>query len=195
MVETLLCRKEQPMAVFLLAVISRGGLDSLYALRQEAGLQPGNLLPLIRPLIADGMLTRSEQGRRRRKTIAITESGERFLVENWKRGLDIHRDMETVLRSATVALLMDDVREAIRCLQAFSSEREARSRAQALYSLSPITGAIPLHAAMKAVYQQRRDSLDADVSNDFIQFVAEHGLRSQLQTGGGSGSKPGPRGN
>ena len=189
MVETILTKtkKAEPMAVFLLAAISRGGLDSLYALQREAGLQPGNLLPLIRRLSTDGMLTRTEEGRRRRKAIAITEVGERFLVENWTRGLDIRTDMETVLRNTTVALLMDDVGEAISCLLSYSSDREVRSKAQSPTSIGSGTGAIHRHAAMKTIYQQERNRFEAQVSRDFGRSLADHGLRTQLKTRGQSG--------
>jgi DNA-binding MarR family transcriptional regulator len=186
MVETSQKERVDPMEVFLLAAIARGGLDSIYALQREVDLQPGNVLPLIKALIGDGMLTRTEQGRRRRKAIAITEMGEKFLVENWKRGLDSHRDIETVFRSATVALLMGDVGEAVTCLLSYSSEREVRSSAQSSSSISSSSGVIHLHSAMKSIYRQRRNRLEAKVSGEFGRSIAGHGLHTQLQTSGQS---------
>lgn len=174
------------MEVFLLAAISRGRLDSLYALQREAGLQPGNLLTLIRRLTASGLLTRAEEGKRRRKAMAITDSGARFLVENWKQALDIHRDMETVLRSTTVALLMDDIGQAVTFLLSCSSERENRKGIEPIPSIPSSTAAIHLYRGMKVVYQKRRDRLEAELAGAFGKSIAEHGLESQLQMNGQS---------
>ena len=50
------------MDTFTLAAISRGGLNTLYALQQAVGLQPGGLLPVIRRLQAHGLVARSDRG-------------------------------------------------------------------------------------------------------------------------------------
>ncbi len=47
-----------------MAAISRGGLNTLYALQQAAGLQPGSLTHVIRALIEAGFLVRSEGAKR-----------------------------------------------------------------------------------------------------------------------------------
>src|SRR3954454_23727883 len=96
-----------PMEMFILAAVSRGGLDTLYALQQEAGLQPGGIAPVIRRLEQEGLLTRLEGGKRRRRAMKVTEKGEEFLGSQWGNLIDDRRELESILRSATVALLMD----------------------------------------------------------------------------------------
>ena len=60
---------------------------------------------------------------RGRRTMALTETGERFLAQEWRKGLDAGREIESVLRSATVALLMGDIGEASRFLSESITKR------------------------------------------------------------------------
>jgi DNA-binding MarR family transcriptional regulator len=156
-----------PMEMFLLAAISRGGLNTLYALQGAAGLQPGSLAPVIRNLVEAGFLVRSESGKRGRRVMALTDSGERLLAEEWKNGLDTNREIESILRSATVALLMSDIGTAIGFLFASASERRPHLSPREL-------GEIPLGMApsrflaeWRAVYENRRREMEAAVLQEF----------------------------
>jgi DNA-binding PadR family transcriptional regulator len=172
MVETIQSQQPkhpEPMEVFLMAAISRGGLATLYALQQEAGLQPGNINPLLRDLEEAGLLERSEvpsRGRRRR-TMALTEAGEKFLAERWTNCLDPNREIESILRSVTVALLMNDARTAFNFLRDSASERERHRGPKELGPASLERNPIDFHAEMRAVYASRRRAMEAAVLTEF----------------------------
>jgi DNA-binding PadR family transcriptional regulator len=157
------------MEVFLMAVISRGGLNTLYALQQEAGLQPGSINPIIKDLENAGLMDRSEVAKRgrRRRSISLTEAGERFLVGQWGNGLDTKRDIESILRSATVALLMNDIRRAFDFLHESASERERHQDSKELGPVSLKRTPIDFHAEMRAVYGSRRRAMEAAVLTEF----------------------------
>jgi DNA-binding PadR family transcriptional regulator len=70
----------------------------------------GGVQPVLRQLERDGLLVRSDEGKRRRRAMVVTEKGEAILAAHWHGCLDLHWDVESVLRAATVALLMDDPR-------------------------------------------------------------------------------------
>jgi DNA-binding PadR family transcriptional regulator len=107
MVSTSYRESTEVMPLFLLALISKGGLRTLYDLQQQAALQPGGVQPVLRQLENEGFLTRSEEGKRRRRVMSVTEEGERLLAEQWPACMVFHSDVESVLRAATVALLME----------------------------------------------------------------------------------------
>ena len=99
-------RERTAMAFFVLAVISRGGLCSLYELQRGVALEPGGIRPLLVRLEQEGLLQRSEPGHRRRKRMTVTQQGEQLLKEEWEGCLQDYPDSESILRAATVALLM-----------------------------------------------------------------------------------------
>jgi len=114
-----------------------------------------------------GLLIRSESGKHGRRALALTEAGERFLLAEWKNCLDGHREMESVLRSVTVALWMGDLATAVDFL--FRSAA-ARNRKQGPHELGKIaTGFDPidLHAEMRAVFENRRRAMEESVLDGF----------------------------
>jgi DNA-binding MarR family transcriptional regulator len=166
------------MEFFLMAAISRGGLDTLYALQQTAGLQPGSLAHVIKALMEAGRLERSEGAKRGRRAMALTEAGERFLAEEWRKGLVANREMESVLRSATVALLMGDIVTAFRFLHDSALERERRQGPTKLGEASSGKAPVDFHAEMRAVYETRRREMERDVLREFadkLMAVAKKG--------------------
>jgi DNA-binding MarR family transcriptional regulator len=94
------------MDFFILAAISRGGLHSLYELQHGVALQPGGIHPVLKRLEAEGLLERSEQQKRRRRLMTVTKRGEEFLDDEWQNCLRQYQDVESILRAATVAVLM-----------------------------------------------------------------------------------------
>jgi DNA-binding PadR family transcriptional regulator len=157
------------MEVFLMAVISRGGLNTLYALQQEAGLQPGSINLVIKDLENAGLMDRSDVARRgrRRRTMVLTEAGERFLVDQWRDSLNANREMESIFRSATVALLMKDTRTAFDFLHQSAFERERRQDPKKLGPASSERTPIDFHAEMRAVYGSQRRAMEAAVLTEF----------------------------
>src|SRR3954466_15952392 len=94
------------MEFFILALIGRVRLTSLYACRERAGLQPGGIRFSLKQLEKWGWITRSLPGRRKRRDLALTNDGSEFLERFWSKCLRDYTDGEAVLRSAFVALLM-----------------------------------------------------------------------------------------
>jgi DNA-binding MarR family transcriptional regulator len=173
-VETIKTEKPKtPMEMFLLAAISRGGLNTLYALQRAAGLQPGNLAPVIRNLVGAGLLIRSERGKRGRRAMTLTEAGERFLVDEWKNSPEEHREMESILRSVTVALWMGDAAMAVDILFRLASARNRHQGPQEQGKIRSGMAPVDLHAEMRAVYENRRRAMEAYVLQEFGTKLAE----------------------
>lgn len=105
------------MPLFVLAGVSKAGLQSLYALQREAGLQPGGIQPVLRQLETDGLLSRSPQERRRRRQLTVTAKGETALLQDWQSCLRDYADVESTLRAAAIALFMQQPRTAIAYLR------------------------------------------------------------------------------
>jgi DNA-binding MarR family transcriptional regulator len=155
------------MEMFLLAAISRGGLNTLYSLQSAAGLQPGSLAPVIRNLVEAGFLVRSEGGKRGRRVMVLTDSGEQLLAEEWKNGLDTRREIESILRGATVALLMNDIGTAIGFLFASASERRPHLSPRELGEIPSGMAPIAVLGEMRAVFGNRRHEMEATVLQEF----------------------------
>jgi DNA-binding MarR family transcriptional regulator len=112
------------MDFFVLAMISRGGLHSLYDLQQEAGLQPGGIHPVLKKLEQEGFLERSEQQKRRKRLMTVTKVGEHFLREEWHDCQDDYGDVQSVLRAATVGILMGDATRTCRYLLEIAKQHD-----------------------------------------------------------------------
>ena len=154
-----------PMELFLMASVSRGGLTTLYAFQRDAGLEPGSIKKVISALEMAGLLERSNvpTSGRRRRNMTLTPAGEQVLLERWKKSMDAKREMESLLRSATVALLMGEIGEAIMFLGLAAFERLKSPGNQVFGAASPESTPIDLHAAMRDVYDGRRREMEADV--------------------------------
>lgn len=151
------------MGIFLLVAISRLGLNTLYALKQEAGLEPGSIRAAIGQLENLGLVVRSDGEKRGRRPMKLTAEGERFLVAHWMNSLDSRRDMETVLRSATIALAMADVSIASGFLLEAASERVKRGAWNAANGASSEGGPTLFHSRARLVYEDRRRRMEADL--------------------------------
>jgi len=161
------------METFILAAVSRGRLDTLYALQQEAGLQPGGVMPVIRRLEEDGLLTRLDEGKRRRRIMKLTVKGEEFLGSEWMTGLDARRELESILRDATVALLMGDLGFARCCLQEAARVREIKTGHSEPTVGSPEAAPIEFLAEMREVFESRRRTMEAGLLREFAKFLEE----------------------
>lgn len=118
------------MEFFLLATISRGGVKTLYELQHGASLQPGSIQPTLRRLEEEGLLTRSEEAKRRRRVMKVTEEGELLLDSGWRTCLRSYPDVESILRCATLALLMNDFGTAHGYLIGVANEHEYKASAE-----------------------------------------------------------------
>ena len=150
-----------------MAAIARAGLNSLYTLRKTAGLQPGSLSKVIKRLIEAGLLVRSEGTKRGRRTMTLTAEGYRFLEQNWAQSLDSSREMESILRGATVALSMGAPEPAVHFLLRSASERDRRTAGQQSQSFSSESSPMDVLAAIRAEYEGRRRKMEAGLLREF----------------------------
>lgn len=166
------------MEIFLLAVISRAGLNTLYALQSEVSLQPGSIKQVLNTLEHAGLINRSAvpKGRRRRRLMSLTKSGEKLLTEQWRSSLDAKREIESILRGTTVALLMGDPQAAFEFLHRAAVARELSLIAQEVNTGSPVKAPIEFHTAMRAVYNSKRRTIEAGILRGFAE-----GLRKSVE--------------
>ena len=88
-------------------------------------------------------------------------------------GLDVARELESVLRSATVALLMGDSGIARSFLESAASERELRTGQSTLTVNSPQAAPIEFLAEMRKNFESRRRSMEAALPHEFAEFLEE----------------------
>ena len=103
--------EDDPLSVmeyFILALVGKARLTSLYGFQQRAGLQPGGIRSSLQRLEERGLLERAPSGSRQRRDLSLTAIGTRFLERTWKHCLADYPDAESIMRAATVALLMGD---------------------------------------------------------------------------------------
>lgn len=94
------------MECFLLALIEKARMKSLYEFRQRVGLEPGGILPALKRLEQWGLIIRAKAGRRRRRELELTAEGESVLRQQWTSCLRPYPDSESILRAGFVSLLM-----------------------------------------------------------------------------------------
>ncbi len=174
MVETIdETREIGSMGIFLLAAIARGGLRTLYALQQEADLQPGSVKGVLGHLEAQGLLNRSAGAKRGRRDMAVTEAGEELLRNEWVQCLDPTREVESVLRSATVALWMADTSRAADFLRNAASMRRPRRAPLAWTAMQYRFTPIEIHAQLRESYEDRRRGFEEQLLEDFATYLQE----------------------
>ena len=79
---------------------------------------------MLKKLEQAGFLGRSKQERRRRRLMTVTREGEHFLNEAWHECQDDYGDVESVLRAATVGILMGDVPRTCRYLLEIAKQHD-----------------------------------------------------------------------
>lgn len=161
------------MEIFLLAVISRAQLNTLYRLQREVNLQPGSIRQALRNLEDAGLITRPEAAARgpHRRAISVTPAGENFLDEHWRDSLESKQEMESVIRGVTVALLLDDTKAAIEFLQGAAVARAQMNGIARIERAPPLISAIDFHRAMRALHGSRRRAMETSVLEEFAETL------------------------
>ena len=83
---------------------------------------------LFNQLERDGLLLRSEEGKRRRRAMVVTDKGEQTLAAHWRTCLGFYMDVDSVLRADTTALLMGDQKATYHYLLNAADDHGRRSR-------------------------------------------------------------------
>jgi hypothetical protein len=174
--------------------------DDLPLIRRQAWsrlfgtcIEPGSLAPVIRNLVGGGLLTRSEGNKRRRRTMTITKAGEGLLVDEWANSLDAHREIESVLRGVTVALLMGDVATPVGFLFRSAEERTRYQGPQQLERIPSGMAPVDFHAEIRAVHENRRRATEAAVLREFGTKLVKSGQNLDLNQNRGIRSPQTPR--
>lgn len=97
---------------FLLALISKAGLTTVYALRNRSGLSWGGIRPSLVRLEQWGLLARAPIGKLNRREFILTEAGRRRLRSGWSdRALKVMRDpdadLDSLVRAGWLAWAME----------------------------------------------------------------------------------------
>jgi DNA-binding MarR family transcriptional regulator len=162
------------MEFFILALIHRVGLTSLYAFQQRAGLQPGGIRPALDRLEQRKLIKRSASSVRQRRDFALTSEGSALLHGAWQQCLDDHTELEAVLRAAFVAVLMGGVEQAIAYLFSLAMTRRATADEKATEAeRMKKTQKDPLstYTWMRAVTESRRRSAEGDAFLQLSQYL------------------------
>jgi DNA-binding PadR family transcriptional regulator len=102
-------RGRADLELFLLALVSRG-LSTPYDLKASAAISPGASIPALLRLEKSGFVFKGEQESRGRLEYSVTPKGKKHLENSWRPLFQTvpSRDLESVLRTACLALLMGE---------------------------------------------------------------------------------------
>jgi DNA-binding PadR family transcriptional regulator len=97
------------LELFVLALVSRG-VATPYSLKAFADISIGGSVPALNRLENAGYLKKGISGARNRQEYVITRKGEAHVENSWKAVFQAPptRDLEVVLRTASLALLMGE---------------------------------------------------------------------------------------
>lgn len=152
------------MEYFILALIGKAGLTSLYDFQQRASLQPGGIRSALQRLESWQLIMRAESSTRRRRALSLTAKGRDFLNRSWERCLGDRTDTEGVLRAACVALLMEAPEKAVVYLQnlAFDRRSTAQERGMEVEKLQKTTkDPLSTYSWMRALTEAQRRSAES----------------------------------
>ncbi len=116
------------MELFIMTLVGKLGLKSLYELRQQAGLEPGGIRSAMRTLEKEKLISRTDPGKRHRRDLALTTAGSAFLEQFWRQCDRDYPDAEAVLRAAFVAWVMDCPAHAVAYLEKIGQSRRERTQ-------------------------------------------------------------------
>lgn len=162
------------MELFIMALIERIKLGSLYEFRQRAGLEPGAIRGALRRLESEGLIARSPGGRRRRRQLTLTPEGARVLDEKWRTALVDHPDAESVLRGAFLAMAMDGPEEVLRYLFGIEMDRTgkaAEKNREADYRRQNLTSPLSQYQWMRSTVEARRQQAEGEAFGMIRQFL------------------------
>lgn len=179
-------RQLRPMEFFILALIDRMGLKSLYAFRQEAGLEPGAIRIALQHLEEANLLERSEGGRRRCRTLTVTDEGRRVLEEDWRAQMVSHPEPEAVLRMCLVARAMAGPQDVVMYLRETALERgdlSVKKEREAEYLSKSIGSPLGAYAWMRAIVEGHRQRSEQEAF-EAISHAMERVLTGERSDGG-----------
>lgn len=96
------------MEYFILALVGKANVTSLYEFQQKASLQPGGIRSAMQRLEENDLVHRAASATRQRRDLSLTAKGEEMLESTWRNCLHRYADADSVFRAVSVALMMND---------------------------------------------------------------------------------------
>jgi len=157
-------RGRADLELFLLALLSRG-IATPYDLQASAGLSPGASIPALGRLEAAGYVVKGEQEARRRLEYNVSARGKKHLESSWKALLEspAKGDMDVVLRTACVALLMGEKKRVVAEYLAEGSKMRKLESGRFSLSNAPGLRHPGLYAWMRQVGEPTRTASEAAI--------------------------------
>ena len=174
------------MEYFILALIGKAGLTSLYAFQQRASLQPGGIRSTQR-LESWHLVTRAESSTRRKRSISLTDEGKAFLENQWFRCLVDHPDAEAVLRTACVALLMGAPDCAAMCLRDSATARSFTAKGKSIeaeHLQKTQKDPLSTYLWMRTLYEAQRRNAESEAFMQLSRLLEEKDQRDDHQPRG-----------
>ena len=124
----------EDLDLFVLSLV-HGGLATTYDLKSKAGLSVGSTSPILARLEEAGLIEAPKAGVRGTRRFAITKTGSKHLVAEWKQLLKRQpTDVDEILRITYLAWAMDSpdiasrfVETAAAGIEAFAATRRAEA--------------------------------------------------------------------
>lgn len=165
------------MEFFIMTLVGKLRLKSLYELRQQAGLEPGGIRSAMKTLENTKLISRADPGKRRRRDLALASAGKDFLERSWRGCMRDYADADAVLRAAFVAWVMDSSAHAAAYLdqigqlrreraQQMKHEQESLKRSQ--------TGPLSSYAWMRLEIEAHRRRAESDALLSISLSLKEH---------------------
>ena len=164
------------MEFFILSLIGRAGLKSLYELRQRAGLEPGGIRSAMKTLENEELISRTDPGKRRRRELALTAAGSAVLEHRWPDCLREYPDADAILRSAFVAWVMGNPAAAAGYLNQVGQSRREKTdqmKHEEEHLKRSQTGPLSSYAWMRISHEVHRRGAEGEAFLSMGGFIEE----------------------
>jgi DNA-binding MarR family transcriptional regulator len=165
------------MEYFVLALIGRIGLKSLYELRQQAGLEPGGIRSAMKTLETGKLISRTDPGKRRRRELTVTSAGNAIIERSWQGCLRDYSDADAVLRAALVAWIMGSPVAAASYLNHIGEsrwERAQQMKQEEEHLKRSQSGPLSSYAWMRISHEVHRRGTESEAFLSMSGFIEEH---------------------
>jgi DNA-binding MarR family transcriptional regulator len=172
------------MEYFILALIDKAELTSLYDFQQQVGLQPGGIRATLLRLERLGLLKRAEKAARQRRALTLTTRGTEILDSTWMACLRTYPESDSILRAACVGLLMGDAKSTAEYLINMSTSRTmaAKEKTMEAEQLGKTRkDPLSIYARMRALTEAQRRSAEAVAFSRLSQSLQEKHQPDEVQ--------------
>jgi len=150
------------MDVFLLAAMGELHMRTTYDLKHGAASEPGSIRDSLARLESQGFLVREGGEDRGWRSMELTEQGTKHLREQWAEGLNPDKEIESVVRSAAVAMTMANALAAATFLRNAASRCERLTGPTEPNAAHLREGLIEFHADAREIYEWRKRAFEAE---------------------------------